>query len=143
MYTRVIEMVRHFGLDGDPLVRNELANLLIHQRVAGYNNQRAMDKIRAGQLPGPEMSIAKLAGTMNGQRLSAFVSKVLGPKLIADAGEWGTYAWGALVLGTPGGRIAGGSDEIMRNIVGERVLGLPKDMGIDSKSPFRDLPVPR
>ena len=143
MYTRVIEMVRHYGLDKDPLVRNELADLLIHQRVTGYNNQRAMDKIKAGQLPGPELSIAKLAGTTNGQRLSAFVSKVLGPRLIADSGEWGTYAWSALILGMPGGRIAGGSDEIMRNIVGERVLGLPKDMGIDSKSPFKDLPVSR
>lgn len=141
MYTRVVEMVKHFGLDSDPLVRNELADLLIHQRVTNYNNQRAMDKIKAGQLPGPELSVAKLAGTLNGQRLSAFVSKVLGPKLIADSGEWGTYAWGALVLGTPGGRIAGGSDEIMRNIVGERVLGLPKDQGIDSKSPFKDLRV--
>lgn len=93
MYTRVIEMVRHFGLDTDPLIRNELANLLIHQKVAGYNNQRAMDKIKAGQLPGPEMSIAKLAGTLNSLRLCDFVSKVLGPKLIADNGEWGTYAW--------------------------------------------------
>ncbi|MBU6316627.1 MAG: acyl-CoA dehydrogenase family protein, partial [Acidobacteria bacterium] len=49
MYQRVIEMVRHYGLDSDPLVRNELANLLIHNKVAGYNNQRAMDKIKAGQ----------------------------------------------------------------------------------------------
>ena len=141
MYTRVIEMVRHFGLDSDPLVRNELANLLIHQKVAGYNNQRAMDKIKAGQLPGPEMSIAKLAGTLNSLRLCDFVSKVLGVKLTADSGEWGTYAWNALILGTPGGRIAGGSDEVMRNIVGERVLGLPKEPGIDSTSPFKDLKV--
>jgi acyl-CoA dehydrogenase len=141
LYARVIEMVRHFGLDQDPLVRNELADLIIHQRVAGYNNQRAMDKIKAGQLPGPEMSIAKLAGTLNSRRLGDFVSKVLGPKLIADNGEWGTYSWSALILGTPGGRIAGGSDEVMRNIVGERVLGLPKDAGIDSVSPFRDLKV--
>jgi acyl-CoA dehydrogenase len=141
MYTRVIEMVRHFGLDADPLVRNELANLLIHQKVAGYNNQRAMDKIKAGQLPGPEMSIAKLAGTLNSLRLCDFVSKVLGVKLTADSGEWGTYAWNALILGAPGGRIAGGSDEVMRNIVGERVLGLPKEPGIDSTSPFKDLKV--
>jgi acyl-CoA dehydrogenase len=141
MYSRVIEMVRHYGLDTDPLVRNELANLLIHNKVAGYNNQRAMDKIKAGQLPGPEMSIAKLAGTLNMLRLGAFVSKVLGAKLVADSGEWGTYAWSQLILGTPGGRIAGGSDEIMRNIVGERVLGLPKEPGIDSTSPFRELKV--
>lgn len=141
MYQRIIEMVRHFGLDTDPLVRNELANLLIHQRVAGYNNQRALDKIKAGQMPGPEMSIAKLAGTLNSIRLGDFVSKVLGAKLIADSGEWGTYAWSQLILGTPGGRIAGGSDEVMRNIVGERVLGLPKEPGIDSVSPFKDLKV--
>jgi alkylation response protein AidB-like acyl-CoA dehydrogenase len=141
MYQRVIEMVRHYGLDTDPLVRNELANLLIHSKVAGYNNQRAMDKIKAGQMPGPEMSIAKLAGTLNSLRLCDFVSKILGVKLVADSGEWGTYAWSQLILGTPGGRIAGGSDEVMRNIVGERVLGLPKDAGIDSTSAFKDLKV--
>ena len=141
LYARLVEMVKAFGLNDDPLVRNQLANLLIHHRVAGYNNQRAMDKIKAGQLPGPEMSIAKLAGTLNSLRMGDFVSKVLGVKLIADSGEWGTYSWSQLILGTPGGRIAGGSDEVMRNIVGERVLGLPKDAGIDSKSPFKDLKV--
>ena len=141
LYARVIEMVKHFGLNDDPIIRNELANLLIHQKVSGYNNQRAMDKIKSGQMPGPEMSIAKLAGTLNSLRLGAFISKVLGAKLIADSGEWGTYQWSQLILGAPGGRIAGGSDEVMRNIVGERVLGLPKDAGIDSVSPFRDLKV--
>jgi alkylation response protein AidB-like acyl-CoA dehydrogenase len=141
LFGRVIEMVKFYGLDRDPVVRDELAALLIHNKVAGYNNQRAMDKIKAGQMPGPEMSIAKLAGTMNMRRLGDFVSRVLGPKLIADSGEWGTYAWSQLVLGTPGARIAGGSDEVMRNIVGERVLGLPKDAGIDSTSPFKDLKV--
>jgi acyl-CoA dehydrogenase len=141
LYGRVIEMVKFYGLHTDPVIRNALADLIIHQKVAGYNNQRAMDKIKAGQLPGPEMSIAKLTGTLNMRRLGDFVSSVLGPKLIADSGEWGTYAWSQLILGTPGGRIAGGSDEVMRNIVGERVLGLPKDTGIDSTSPFRDLKV--
>jgi acyl-CoA dehydrogenase len=73
--------------------------------------------------------------------MSHLLGSILGPKLVADQGEWGTYAWSQFVLGAPGGRIAGGSDEIMRNIVGERVLGLPKEPGIDSKSPFKELRV--
>ncbi|MFM8484109.1 MAG: acyl-CoA dehydrogenase family protein [Actinomycetota bacterium] len=139
LFSLVVEMVKFYGLDRDPVVRDELTKVIIHNRVAAYNNQRAMDKIKAGQMPGPEMSLAKLTGTMNMMRLGDFVSLVLGPKLIADSGEWGTYAWSQLILGTPGGRIAGGSDEVMRNIVAERVLGLPKDPCIDSKSAFKDL----
>jgi acyl-CoA dehydrogenase len=137
--TRVYAMVRHYGLDKDPIVRDKLADLYTRYRVASYNNQRAMAKIRAGQTPGPEMSTAKMALTDNQLRLCAFLSEVLGPKIVVDTGEWGTYAWNQLILGTPGLRIAGGSDEVMRNIVGERVLGLPKEPGIDSKSAFRDL----
>ncbi len=141
LLTRAIEMARAFGLSSDPIVRQKLADLVVHARVMQYTNQRAMDKIRSGQLPGPEMSIAKLASTQQTARLAKVVSELLGAKITADTGEWGTYAWSQLLLGSPGGRIAGGSDEVMRNIVGERVLGLPKDAGIDSKSPFRDLKV--
>jgi alkylation response protein AidB-like acyl-CoA dehydrogenase len=141
LLTRAIEMTKAFGVNGDPLVRQRLADLVVRSRVAQYTNQRALDKIRAGQTPGPELSIAKLAGTQISVALAEFVSGVLGPKLAADSGEWGTYAWNQLVLGTPGMRIAGGSDEVMRNIVGERVLGLPKDPGIDTTTPFRDLKV--
>jgi acyl-CoA dehydrogenase len=141
LLTRAIEMARAFGLTGDPIVRQKLADLVVHARVMQYTNQRAMDKIRSGQLPGPEMSIAKLASSQQTTRLSRVAAELLGPKITADTGEWGTYAWSQLLLGSPGGRIAGGSDEVMRNIVGERVLGLPKDAGIDSTSPFRDLKV--
>jgi acyl-CoA dehydrogenase len=97
--------------------------------------------MRAGQLPGPEMSIGKMALVNNQKKMNDLVAHVLGAKLVVDTGEWGTYAWSQLLLGAPGMRIAGGSDEVMRNIVGERVLGLPKDVGIDSKSPFRDIKV--
>ena len=90
--------------------------------------------------PGPEMSVAKLALTENLRKTSAFVSRVLGPRLVADSGEWGTYTWGGFVLGMPAMAIAGGSDETLRNIVGERVLGLPKEPGIDTTSPFKDIP---
>jgi acyl-CoA dehydrogenase len=139
--SRLIEMVRHFGLDEDPIIRQRLADIIVRQKVASYTNQRAMDKIKMGQLPGPEMSIAKLALTQNMMATGEFVADVLGAKITADSGEWGTYAWAQFVMGIPGMRIAGGSDEVMRNIVGERVLGLPKDAGIDSTTPFRDLKV--
>lgn len=141
LLSRTIEMVKAFGLNDDPVIRQELADLVVRFRVQQYTNQRSMDRIRSGQLPGPEMSIAKLAGSINLGKLCAFVAHLLGPKLIADTGEWGTYAWSQMVLGHPGARIAGGSDEIMRNIVGERVLGLQKDTGIDTTSPFKDLKV--
>ncbi len=111
-----------------------LADLYINTKVAGYTSQRATDKMRAGQMPGPEMSIGKMALVNNQKKMNDLVAHVLGAKLVVDTGEWGTYAWSQLLLGAPGMRIAGGSDEVMRNIVGERVLGLPKDVGIDSKS---------
>jgi acyl-CoA dehydrogenase len=139
--TRLIEMLRHFGLDQDPVYRQDLMRLHVAYSVAKYTNQRAMDRIKSGQLPGPEMSIAKLALTQNLWNTAQFVARVLGPRMLADTGEWGTFSWSQFVLGIPGMRIAGGSDEVMRNIVAERVLGLPKDPGIDSNSPFKDLKV--
>jgi alkylation response protein AidB-like acyl-CoA dehydrogenase len=125
--TRFVELARYLGQEDDPLVRQHLADSYVKLQVARYTNQRAMAKIRAGQLPGPEMSIAKLSMTQNFQRLADMLSGMLGPRITADTGEWGTYAWGELVLGVPGMRVAGGTDEVMRNIVGERVLGLPKE----------------
>ena len=65
------------------------------------------------------------------RRTSDVISRVLGPALVADTGEWGTFAWGEHVLGAPGYRIAGGSDEVQRNIIGERVLGLPAEPRVD------------
>ena len=141
LITRVIAMVKHYGLESDPLIRRDLADIVMNYRIANMNAQRATAKAKAGQLPGPEGSIGKMVLVNNQARLVKFISHVLGPKLIADSGEWGTFAWANFVLGTPGLRIAGGSDEVMRNIVGERVLGLPKDMGIDSRSPFKDIKV--
>ena len=141
LITRVIAMVRHYGLDTDPLVRVELADLVMNYRIAALNAMRTTAKARAGQTPGPEGSIGKMVLVNNQARLVRFVSHVLGPKLIADSGEWGTYAWSNFVVGAPGLRIAGGSDEVMRNIVGERVLGLTKEPGIDTVSPFRDIKV--
>ncbi len=124
---RLVELSRVTGTDTDPLVRQQLAQIIINERVSGYTNRRAMAKIAAGQLPGPEMSLGKMALTANMIRTYEALSSMLGPKLVVDTGAWGTYAWNQYLLGVPGMRIAGGSDEVLRNIIGERVLGLPKD----------------
>jgi alkylation response protein AidB-like acyl-CoA dehydrogenase len=128
---RLIEMLRYLGKDKDPVLRQQLADVYINGQVARYTNLRAMEKIKAGQLPGPEMSIGKLTLTQNMQRIQKFVCDALGPRITADTGEWGTFAWAEFVLGVPGMRVAGGTDEVMRNIVGERVLGLPKEPRVD------------
>ena len=125
--SRLIELARHLGSDTDPLIRQDLAALFVNVQVARYNNERALAKIRSGQLPGPEMSIAKLSLTENLSRMAELAARILGPRLTADGGEWGTFAWSQFVLGVPGMRVAGGTDEVMRNILGERVLGLPKE----------------
>lgn len=124
---RLVALLVHLGKEGDPLLRQRLADIVIHARTAAITNQRALAKIRAGQLPGPELSAAKLSLTDNLTRVSELVSLALGPLLCADTGEWGTYAWADLVLTTPGLRLAGGTDEVLKNIIGERVLGLPRE----------------
>jgi alkylation response protein AidB-like acyl-CoA dehydrogenase len=124
---RLIDLAGHLGRTEDPLVRQKIADTWIHLQVAKYTSSRALEKLRAGELPGPELSIAKLSLTENLRRLADLASAILGERLVVDTGEWGTYAWSAFVLGVPGFRIAGGTDEVMHNIIGERVLGLPKE----------------
>ena len=124
---RLFQMASHLGMADDPVIRQRLMDIWVKSQASRYTNLRAMAKLRAGQTPGPELSIAKMALTQNMMAVSALLGDMLGPKLVADGGEWGTYAWSEFVLGVPGMRIAGGTDEVLRNIVGERVLGLPKD----------------
>ena len=124
----------------DRALRRDLAELLAAMMATGHLNARAFRRMRAGVAPGPEMSVAKLMYAQNLTRAARFVSHLLGPRIIADTGEWGTYAWAELLLATPALRILGGTEEIMKNILAERVLGLPKEPGIDTTSPFRELP---
>jgi alkylation response protein AidB-like acyl-CoA dehydrogenase len=125
--TAIIDLLRYLGVEKDEVIRQQLADVYINTSVSRYTSMRSLAKIKAGQLPGPEMSIGKLSLTRNLQRITELVSLALGARLTADTGEWGTYAWADLVLGVPGMRVAGGTDEVMKNIIGERVLGLPKE----------------
>jgi acyl-CoA dehydrogenase len=124
----------------DRALRRDLSELLAGMMATRHLNARAFQRMRAGVTPGPEMSVAKLMYAQNLTRAAHFVSRVLGPRIIADTGEWGTYAWAELLLAAPALRILGGTEEIMKNILAERVLGLPKEPAIDTTSPFRALP---
>jgi acyl-CoA dehydrogenase len=73
------------------------------------------------------MMLGKLQNTVMNRQLVPLLTEVLGPRLEADTDEWGAYAWTEYVLSTPGMRIGGGTEEIVRNTVAERVLGLPKE----------------
>ncbi|WP_369031410.1 acyl-CoA dehydrogenase family protein [Streptomyces adonidis] len=111
----------------DRALRARLADLLVDALATGYLNARAQRTLRAGIAPGPERSVAKLMYGQNLTRAAHFVADCLGPRIVADTGRWGTYAWSELLLATPALRILGGTEEIMKNILAERVLGLPKE----------------
>jgi alkylation response protein AidB-like acyl-CoA dehydrogenase len=137
-FRQVLATARHYGLTDDPVIRQILAGVFAHGKVAQLTNRRAAAALKAGQTPGPEGSLGKLMWTANMARVSDAMSAILGPRLIADSGEWGTYGWSEHVLGAPGYRIAGGSDEIQRNIIGERVLGLPPEPRVDKDVSFAE-----
>src|SRR3954463_8319534 len=93
-------------------------------RLAEWNGPRAAATAQAGRPPGPEMAGAKLALAAHLRRTANLLAEILGPHLTADSGVWGGYGWLECVLGTPGIRIAGGTDEVLRSVLAERVLGL-------------------
>jgi alkylation response protein AidB-like acyl-CoA dehydrogenase len=139
-WERLLGLARWLGRTGDPLVRQQLAQVYIHQRVRHMNAARAAAAAAAGQPPGPEGSIGKLLWAAGMTEIGQVAASLLGARLTADTGEWGTFAWNDHILGAPGYRIAGGSDEIQRNIIAERVLGLPGDIRVDRDIPWRDIP---
>ncbi|MET7841381.1 acyl-CoA dehydrogenase family protein [Streptomyces sp. NPDC005356] len=124
---RLAALMRATWTWDDRALRARLAELLVDTMATGHLNARALRKFRAGVAPGPEMSVSKLMYAQNLTRAAHFVSDTLGPRAIADTGKWGTYAWSELLLATPALRILGGTEEIMKNILAERVLGLPKE----------------
>jgi len=123
---RLIGLVQAMGKQDDPVIRDEFGELLSHLRAARYTQQVMAAQARAGEAPGPEIALNKIALSNNMKRLAEFVAAVLGPALVADTGAWGTYAWTSVVLGAPGYRLGGGTDEVLKNAIAQRVLGLPR-----------------
>ena len=137
----VIERAKATGTIRDPAVRQEIAKLLTLAKSAEWTARRARAAQLQGKPQGPEGSLGKLASS-NVARLAARVHTMIsGSDAMlagADGSLNGTIA--EILISVPAGSIAGGTDEIQRNIISERVLGMPKEPRTDNDRPFRDVP---
>ncbi|HEX7167040.1 MAG TPA: acyl-CoA dehydrogenase family protein [Acidimicrobiales bacterium] len=138
----LVKLARDRGRLDDPVIRQQLADVYIRQRIMGFIGQRTRAALKMGRAPGPEGSIAKLAGALLARRSSDLGIALAGAAGIAwTAGDRRAGRYANAVLTAPASRIAGGTDEVQRNIIGERVLGLPKEPQVDRDIPFRELKV--
>jgi alkylation response protein AidB-like acyl-CoA dehydrogenase len=117
--------VLHFGGADDPIRRDQLADVHSREVVARLLASRLQHA--EGSIGAVGASMVKLFATDLDWRIAEIAASVLGPAVTADDGEWGRYVWSRVVLGVPAPRIAGGTDQIQRNIVAERGLGLPRE----------------
>lgn len=124
---QAVELARNLGRPLSDLEKDRVADLVTRSYVQRISNMRVAGAVVAGEDPGPEASLGKLLATDTMARTSEVVRLLLGRDLTSDSGVWGTYAWSEHVLGAPGYRIAGGTDEIQHNIIAERVLSLPRE----------------
>jgi alkylation response protein AidB-like acyl-CoA dehydrogenase len=138
--TSTINVARELDRDADPVVRQRLAQLYADQEIQRIGGLRSTSARRTGEGPGPSGSVGKIARS-NLSRLTREVGmEVLGANGMVVGPE--TPGGGRLqhaALSSPGSSIAGGTDEIQHNIIGERVLGLPKEPRLDADVPFREL----
>jgi len=136
----LLELAAACGLAGDSAVRQRIADFYVRASGLKYTNYRTLTALSRGQTPGPEASIGKLVGASLTQEMSSF-----GVELQGSAGMLMNEPHGcqATYLNSPGLRIAGGTDEIMRNILAERVLGLPTEPRLDKDIPFSKVPTGR
>ncbi|HET6951024.1 MAG TPA: acyl-CoA dehydrogenase family protein [Acidimicrobiales bacterium] len=121
----------------DPVLRQRLAQLYIEDKLVSLTNQRAAARRRAGQPPGPEGSVSKLFFSEHTQRLQNLAVDLEGPAAQAwhEDDRWlKNTAWSFLRVRSK--TIAGGTSEVQRNILGERILGLPKEPGVDRAIPW-------
>ncbi|HEY2481290.1 MAG TPA: acyl-CoA dehydrogenase family protein [Caulobacteraceae bacterium] len=129
----------------DAGLREKIAEWFVQAEGLKYTTYRTMTALSRGQTPGPESSIAKVVSATVMQDMANTAMEledqfgiITDPKLAPLAG-----AFQSALMAAPGMRIAGGTDEILRNIIAERVLGLPQDVRLDKDVAFKDIPTGR
>ena len=138
------------GLDGAPALkdqalREKLADWYVQAEGLKHTRNRTMTALSRGQTPGPESSIGKIVSALQMQDLGNTALEMLDQFGIIDDPELAPLrgAFHTSVMFAPGLRIAGGTDEILKNIIAERVLGLPGDIRVDKDVAFKDMPTGR
>ena len=127
--------------EADPVIRQEITKLLSMHRVGEWTASRARAARKLGRAPGAEGSIGKLMSSNVARQANKTHSMIAGASALLtgpSASYDGIVA--EILVSTPAKSIAGGTDEIQRNIIGERVLGLPREPSTDKDVPFRDVP---
>jgi alkylation response protein AidB-like acyl-CoA dehydrogenase len=137
----VLERARQTGKIADPVVRQEIAKLLTLSKSAEWTARRARAAQAQGRQPGPEGSLGKLAAS-HVARAAARVHTLISGADAMLSGEDGPLngVIAEILISVPAVSIAGGTDEIQRNIIAERVLRMPKEPRTDDDRPFRDVP---
>jgi alkylation response protein AidB-like acyl-CoA dehydrogenase len=126
----------------DSAVRQKLAHFYVTQQGLKYTGFRTLSALSQGRTPGPEGSIGKAVGAPMAAELAEFAVELQGPLGATRDHTFSMHEalWQNSWLGIPGMRIAGGTDEILKNIIAERVLRLPPEIRLDKDLPFRDIP---
>jgi alkylation response protein AidB-like acyl-CoA dehydrogenase len=134
------DLAAGLGRTSDPGVRRRLAELYARGRAVQLFALLLREEAQAGRMPGARGSVAKLAGSDLGRFAGNVAAEVLGDQLAGFDSD-SLQGVATMIIAAPGSAIAGGTSEIQRNIIGERVLGLAKDPGVDRSTPFNQLRV--
>lgn len=142
----LIDMATQTYVNGRPAiedssVRQRLADFIARLKAMEFGSARTLTAISKGRIPGPEGSISKLANASLNLEIGSYTSELQGAlSAILEPSVPGEARWQELFLGSPAGRIGGGTDEIQRNIIGERILGLPAEPRLDKNLAYNEIP---